>query len=250
MVKRSSKIPKENYETLLTEAQEINKFNVFNRIKDRLGDIRLTNKQKDLHELFKFNDIIAVTGPAGSAKTFMAIYCALEFFINNKTNKILLTKPIVEAGENLGFLPGDMSEKIDPYTQSYVDLLHEIVGVEITKKLFETNRIHFEPVAYMRGRNIQDTCLIIDEIQNYTESQLLTLVTRKHASTKIILLGDYMQNDRKNKAHQRSIDFIEYVLRPIKNNVGIFEFGLSDIMRDKIIIDILQNYEKYLAKKN
>jgi len=250
MVKRSSKIPKENYETLLTEAQEINKFNMFKRIKDRLGDIRLTNKQKELHELFKFNDIIAVTGPAGSAKTFMSIYCALEFFINNKTNKILLTKPIVEAGENLGFLPGDMSEKIDPYTQSYVDLLHEIVGVEITKKLFETNRIHFEPVAYMRGRNIQDTCLIIDEIQNYTESQLLTLVTRKHASTKIILLGDYMQNDRKNKAHQRSIDFIEYVLRPIKNNVGVFEFSLQDIMRDKIIIDILQNYEKYLAKKN
>lgn len=249
MGKRANRVPKTEFDTLLTEATEINKFNMLSRTEDRLKEIKLTQKQKLLFELIKENEIISVTGPAGTSKTFMAIYTGLHFLYKYKNNKIFLTKPIVEAGEKLGFLPGETRDKVEPYLQSYVDLFNEIIGKDITKRLFETQRVEFEPVAYMRGRNLVDSFIIIDEMQNFTMSQLMTLVTRKNYSSKIILLGDTLQNDKDPKRAGKPLEFIEYILKPIRSKVAHFEFDLSDMMRDKIIIDLIENYQAYLNNK-
>lgn len=228
---------------------EVTKFNLTSKIKQNLKQIKLTQKQEELYNLVENNEIISVVGPAGTAKTFMSIYSALQFFINIKNTRIFLTKPIVESGENLGFLPGDEKDKINPYLQSYIDLFHEIVGKEVTKKLFDSKKVEFEPVAYMRGRNLKDCFIIVDECQNYSMEQLMTLITRKHTSSKILLLGDYLQDDRFINKKNHFKQFNEYILRPIKSKVAEFEFGINDIVRDKLIIDLIENYIKYKNNK-
>ncbi len=254
MAKRNNRIPKTEHADLLVEAKEIGKFNFKNKLGDLLNDIKLSQKQEQLFRMIQENEIVTVTGPAGTSKTFMAIYCGLNFLINNKNNKIFLTKPIVEAGEKLGFLPGDQSEKLDPYVQSYIDLFYEILGKNSTDRLFADQRIIFEPVAYLRGRNISESFIIIDESQNYTEKQLMTLVTRKCASSRVVLLGDILQDDRFNYKDNPFELFKKEILGPIKKNVAHFEFTTKDIVRDKIIIDIIENYQKYIInygnKKN
>jgi phosphate starvation-inducible protein PhoH and related proteins len=234
---------------ITNDVSDITKFNFNEKIAQSLKGIKLTQKQDALFKLVKDNEIISAIGPAGTSKTYMSIYCALHFLINNKNTRIFLTKPIVEAGENLGFLPGEAKDKIDPYLQSYIDLFHEIIGKELTKKLFEAGAICFEPVAYMRGRNLKDCFIIIDESQNYNMKQLMTLITRKHKTSKILLLGDYLQDDRfKNETNPFKL-FNEFILRPIPEKVAEFEFDINDIVRDKLIIDIINNYEKFLNRK-
>lgn len=228
----------------------ITKFNLNNKIAQTLKGVKLTQKQSSLYSIVQQNEIISVIGPAGTAKTYMAIYSALQFIINNKNTRIFLTKPIVEAGEKLGFLPGETDDKVDPYLQSYIDLFHELVGKEVTEKLFKSGKIVFQPVAYMRGRNLKDCFIIIDECQNYNMKQLMTLVTRKHSESKILMLGDYLQDDRFNNGTNPFKEFNEYILRPIKNKVAEFEFTKNDIVRDKLIIDLIENYEKYKIKKS
>lgn len=246
MAKRMNSVSSNDYDDLMIAAKEINKFNQENKIKEKLSDIKLSSKQEILKKIINENEIITVTGPAGTSKTFMAIYCALQFFINNKNTKIFLTKPIVEAGEELGFLPGELNNKTDPYLQSYVDLFVEMIGKTLTSALFNSNKIVFEPVAYMRGRNLIDSFIIVDECQNYNLSQLMTIVTRKHYSSKILLIGDYLQDDRFKYKENPFKVFNEKILKPIKTNIAEFEFTTKDIVRDKIIINIIENYLKYL----
>ncbi len=249
MARKSNKIPKEEFEELLVEAKEINKFNSINKIKEALDDIKLNSKQQELYKLVESNEIVTILGPAGTSKTFMGLYCSLRFFINNKNAKIFLIKPIVEAGESLGFLPGELTEKTDPYLKSYTDLLNEIIGIPLTKKLFEMNKIIFEPVAYMRGRNLIDAFVIIDECQNYNLQQLMTLVTRKHSSSKFIFIGDYLQDDRFNGKQNPFKIFNDIILGSTKG-IGKFQFTTNDIVRDKLIINIIENYMKYIEVCN
>jgi len=248
MGKKNNTVPKETYDSLLSEANDINKFKVNSNIKELLKDVKLSKKQTQLFNLLNENEIVTITGPAGTSKTFMALYNGLHFLTINKSNKLFLTKPIVEAGEKLGFLPGDIDEKLDPYLQSYIDILNELIGKSHTMSLFSSGRIVFEPVAYLRGRNIHDSYIIIDEAQNYTEKQLMTIVTRKCSSSRIVILGDEFQDDRFNLKTNPFRLFKEHILKPIKKNVALFDFTVDDIVRDKLIIDIIKNYEKYLNR--
>jgi len=232
------------------EVKSINKFQVQGEIIKRLNTIKLTQKQEKLMRIIEINQIVSVTGPAGTSKTFMAIYAALKFLIqNDKDAHIFLTKPIVEAGEKLGHLPGEISDKIDPYLKSYIDLFNEILKTTLTNKLFDDNKAEFEPVAYMRGRNLENSFIIIDEAQNYTMSQLMTLVTRKHKSSKIILIGDYLQDDRFNNKNNPFKTFNTEILSNIQGTAQ-FTFAVKDIMRDPIIIELIENYTKFLNKNN
>jgi phosphate starvation-inducible PhoH-like protein len=242
---KKSNIKKSEYSELLEEAQEVTKFNLTRTLEQNLKKIKLTQKQCSLVKEVNEKEIISVTGPAGSAKTFTAIYCAIDFLINNKNGKVFLCKPIVEAGEKLGFLPGEINDKIDPYLKSYMDLFEEIIGKPATKKLFDSNRITFEVAAYLRGRNLQNSFIIVDEAQNFTMSQLLTIATRKHKTSKMMFLGDFRQNDRGNFYDETDFQkFNKHVLEPIKE-VTLFKFNKNDILRDKLIVEIINNFEKY-----
>lgn len=245
--KDSKKINKCEYDNLLAEANELTKFNMISKIEEMLKSVKLSKKQSELINKIESNEIVSVLGPAGTAKTYCSIYAALKEITVNKNTRIFLTKPIVEAGEHLGFLPGEINDKIDPYLKSYQDLFVELIGKEATKKLFDDKKVEFCPVAYMRGRNLQNRFIIIDEAQNFTMSQLMTLVTRKHKNSKVIFLGDIMQDDRpKAFGENPYLTFINHILKPIKSKVGTFEFSKDDIVRDKLIIDIINNYEIYL----
>lgn len=230
---------------LLDESRILNNQNFINSIKESLNVVKLTQKQVKLNQLLNDSSITTILGPAGTSKTFISIYAALWFLIENKKSRIILCKPIVEAGEKLGFLPGEKDDKIDPYLQSYLDIMKDIVGEQITRKLFETDRIVFEPLGFLRGRNFKNCFVIVDEAQNYTMKQLMTVTTRKHTDTKMIFCGDSAQNDLTDKVETDLDKFVEYIL-PNDNRVGRFKFIRSDIKRDKILIDVMDNYERYL----
>lgn len=196
-----------------------------------------------LVEEFKKNDMLFAVGPAGTGKTYMAIALAVRALKNKEIRKIILSRPAVEAGEKLGFLPGDMRDKIDPYLQPLYDALEDMVPMAKLKEYMEMNVIQIAPLAFMRGRTLNDAIVILDEAQNTTPQQIKMFLTRMGNNTKMIITGDLTQIDL---PQQQSSGLVQAtrILKDVKG-IGFVNLCKKDIVRHKLVTRIVDAYESY-----
>jgi len=187
------------------------------------------------------NDLVFGIGPAGTGKTYLAVVMAVKALKNNEVKKIILTRPAVEAGESLGFLPGDLKEKVDPYLRPLYDALHDILGVEHTERLIDRSVIEIAPLAYMRGRTLEDAFVILDESQNTTNAQLKMFLTRLGFGSKMVITGDKTQIDLP-KNTKSGLVLAEPILRNIKG-IEIVELDETDVVRHPLVSKIIKAYE-------
>ena len=219
------------------EKLESSKVSQLNVIDNKFIKVKNLNQFKYL-ETIDNSTITFGIGPAGTGKTFLAVASAVKMYSENKIKKIVLTRPAVEAGERLGYLPGDLSQKIDPYLVPLFDSLEYFFGNETLQYLIEKRNIEIVPLAYMRGRTLNDACIILDEAQNATVSQIKMFLTRLGENSKMIITGDETQIDLNNrtfsglKKTRKSISKIE--------EVSVLEFENTDIVRNKIVSKILE----------
>lgn len=206
------------------------------------SNVQLTPKQNDLYKGVRNNILSVVHGPAGTSKTFTTCYTALALLADKKIEKIIITKPIQESGENLGALPGTVGEKIDPYKQSYYTTFCKIIGKQNTDFLFSTEEIKFEPLAYMRGSTYDNCVMLLDECQNASIKQLMLWVTRLGNDSKAVMMGDTSQYDVRKRDSGYN-DFIKMVGG--MNDLFLFEFENKDIVRNKFLVEIANRYDKY-----
>lgn len=198
--------------------------------------------QKRYIESINNNDIVFGTGPAGTGKTYLAIALACQAFRNKQFERIILTRPAVEAGESLGFLPGDLKEKVDPYLRPVYDALFEIIGGEQYQKYIEKGLIEIAPLAYMRGRTLDKSFIILDEAQNTTPEQMKMFLTRLGYSSKMVITGDLTQTDLPRGKMSGLKNAIE-LLRHTKG-IGIEELQKVDIVRHPLVRKVIEVYEK------
>ncbi|GHU13601.1 phosphate starvation protein PhoH [Betaproteobacteria bacterium] len=205
-----------------------------------------TENQQLLVKTFEENDLVFAIGPAGSGKTFVAIALAIRALKNKEVKKIILSRPAVEAGEKLGFLPGEMKDKLDPYLQPLYDaLLDMIPGIKL-KEYMENNIIQIAPLAYMRGRTLSDAIIILDEAQNTTTHQIKMFLTRLGLNAKMIVTGDITQIDLPHTATSGLVQAM-HILKGVKG-IGKVEFTKKDIVRHKLVQRIVEAYEKFNKK--
>lgn len=190
----------------------------------------------------KKNDLVFGIGPAGTGKTYLAVVMAVNALKNAQVNKIILTRPAVEAGESLGFLPGDLKEKVDPYLRPLYDALHDVLGAEHTQRLMERGTIEIAPLAYMRGRTLDDAFVILDEAQNTTHAQMKMFLTRLGFGSKMVITGDQTQIDLP-KGAKSGLIVAEELLRNVKGMSFIF-LEQSDVVRHPLVGRIIEAYEK------
>ena len=207
-----------------------------------------TPHQRALVEAVKTNDLLFVTGPAGSGKTYTAIAIAVEALRNKEVKRIILSRPAVEAGENLGFLPGDMKEKIDPYLQPLYDALSDMIPPRKLAEYLESEIIQIAPLAYMRGRTLNDAFVILDEAQNTTRNQLKMFLTRMGVNAKFIVTGDISQIDLPNR-EDSGLAHASRILRDIKG-IAIVQFDNDDIVRHRLVKEIVNAYNKETNNNN
>lgn len=188
------------------------------------------------------NDLIFGIGPAGTGKTYLAVVMAVRALKNNQVRKIILTRPAVEAGESLGFLPGDLKEKVDPYLRPLYDALHDILGVEHTERMIERGIIEIAPLAYMRGRTLEDAFVILDEAQNTTHAQMKMFLTRLGFGSKMVITGDKTQIDLP-KGAKSGLVLAEPILRNVKG-IAMVELDETDVVRHPLVSKIIQAYAK------
>ena len=191
--------------------------------------------------MFKYNIVFAV-GPAGTGKTYLAIAHALKEILEKKKRKLVLTRPVVEAGESLGFLPGDLNQKISPYLRPLYDAIDSLIPFNVIRKLEENRIIEIAPLAYMRGRSLKDSYIVLDEAQNTTKEQMKMFLTRLGEGSKAIITGDITQIDipsRKKSGLIHSLD----VLKDVKE-IQFSYFSSQDIVRSSIVKEIVNAYEK------
>lgn len=212
---------------------------IYHGYKDK---IRIKNeKQRVYHKKVLDNDLVFAIGPAGTGKTFLAVAMALDALKRNEVGRIILTRPAVEAGESLGFLPGDLNEKLDPYLRPLMDALQFMLSAEKLKSLRERNIIEINPLAYMRGRTLNNAFIILDEAQNATSSQMKMFLTRLGFGSKAIVTGDITQIDLPKKGNSGLVK-INKILRDIPG-IDFLEFGREDVVRHKLVAAIIQAYE-------
>ena len=205
-----------------------------------------SNNQKSFIDTINSNTVTFGIGAAGTGKTFLAVACAVNALEKRLVKKIILVRPAIEAGEKLGFLPGDLAEKIDPYLQPLYDSLYECLGFETVNKLLEKKVIEIAPLAYMRGRTLNDAFIILDEAQNTTISQMQMFLTRIGYGSTTVVTGDVSQIDLPKDSQSGLKDCLEFILN-IKG-IDAVKFGPKDVMRHKIVSSIVSEYEK--RKKN
>ena len=199
--------------------------------------------QKKYIESIKENTISFGVGPAGTGKTFLAVSMAVRAFRSHEINKIILTRPAVEAGEKLGFLPGDLQTKVDPYLRPLYDALFEMLGAESFAKYQERGSIEVAPLAYMRGRTLDDAFVILDEAQNTSPEQMKMFLTRLGFNSKMVITGDVTQIDLPDPRKSGLIEAVK-VLKNV-NDIGINYFSEKDVVRQKLVQDIVKAYERY-----
>lgn len=198
--------------------------------------------QKSYYYALKNNDVVFGIGPAGTGKTYLAVVFAVDALKNNQVKKIVLTRPAVEAGENLGFLPGDLKEKVDPYLRPLYDALHDMLGVEQTDKLIEKGIIEIAPLAYMRGRTLEDAYVILDEAQNTTDNQMKMFLTRLGFHSKMIITGDVTQIDLPRGVPSGLIKALD-ILQGVKG-ISFIYLSAMDVVRHPVVQRIIERYEK------
>lgn len=206
-----------------------------------------TFNQLRLVNTIKKNDVSLILGPAGTGKTYLAIVLAVSMLKNNLVKRIVLTRPAVEAGESLGFLPGDLKEKVDPYLMPLYDALYEMLGIEKTDSLIEKGIIEIIPLAYMRGRTLHDAFIVLDEAQNTTTTQMRMFLTRLGSGAKMVITGDPDQIDLPLKNAQSGLVHAAKILEGIEG-IGIVFMQNEDIVRHHLVNIITKRYEDDLRK--
>jgi phosphate starvation-inducible protein PhoH and related proteins len=198
--------------------------------------------QKEYVKALKNNQIIMSMGPAGTGKTYLAIAVALTMLLEKKVERIILSRPAVEAGERLGFLPGDMKDKIDPYLRPLYDSLYDLIDYEKIQKKIENGEIEIAPLAFMRGRTLKNSFAILDEAQNATETQIKMFLTRIGENSKLVVNGDPSQIDLPNK-NQSGLIKSQHILKNI-NEISIINFDHNDVIRHPLVVKIVEAYQK------
>ncbi|MFQ7317387.1 MAG: PhoH family protein [Massilimicrobiota timonensis] len=197
--------------------------------------------QKEYYQALKHNDVVFGIGPAGTGKTYLAVVFAVQALKNNEVQKIILTRPAVEAGESLGFLPGDLKEKVDPYLRPLYDALYDMLGQEKTERYIEKGIIEIAPLAYMRGRTLEDAYVILDEAQNTTDAQMKMFLTRLGFHSKMIITGDITQIDLP-KGVGSGLKKALHILKDVKGIRFVYLTAL-DVVRHPVVQRIIERYE-------
>ena len=202
-----------------------------------------SENQQRLVKAFEANDMLFAIGPAGSGKTYTSIALAVRALKNKEVRRIVLSRPAVEAGEKLGFLPGDMKEKIDPYLQPLYDALEDMIPRQKLNEMMEQNIIQIAPLAFMRGRTLNDAVVILDEAQNTTPAQIKMFLTRMGMNTKMIVTGDMTQIDLPRPQKSGLIEAL-HILKDVEG-IGVVELNQKDIVRHRLVTRIVNAYEQY-----
>ncbi len=222
------------------EAKEIIK-----TYRGRIISPKTLQQQKYIEEIEK-NDITFGVGPAGTGKTYLAVAMAVKYLKEGKVARIILTRPAVEAGERLGFLPGTLEEKISPYLRPLYDALFEMLDPDKVQALLDRNIIEIAPLAFMRGRTLNDAFIILDEAQNTTREQMKMFLTRLGFGSKVVVTGDISQIDLPKKEESGLIEAIK-ILKNIKG-IAIIQFSRKDVVRHKLVQEIIRAYEEWEGK--
>ena len=202
-----------------------------------------SEKQKNYVRALRQNDIIISAGPAGTGKTFLAVAVGLTMLLEKKIERIILSRPAVEAGERLGFLPGDMKEKVDPYLRPLYDSLYDLFHFEKIQRMIEIGDIEIAPLAFMRGRTLKNSFAILDEAQNATDTQIKMFLTRIGENTKIVVNGDPSQIDLPNKS-MSGLDRSKKLLSHL-NEISVIDFDHSDVVRHPLVSKIVKAYNNH-----
>ena len=211
----------------------------------RKSVIARSEKQSDYITALKENDIVMSLGPAGTGKSFLAVSVGVSMLLEKKIERVILSRPAVEAGEKLGFLPGDMKEKVDPYLRPLYDALYELFGADKIDKKIESGEIEIAPLAFMRGRTLKNCFAILDEAQNATETQIKMFLTRIGENSKLVVNGDPSQIDLINKSASGLIKS-KNILKHLKE-IKIIEFDHKDVVRHPLVSKIIRAYQKKSA---
>jgi len=203
--------------------------------------IARSEKQSEYIKALKENEIVFSIGPAGTGKSFLAVSVAVTLLMEKKIDRVILSRPAVEAGEKLGFLPGDMKEKVDPYLRPLYDALYELFGADKINKKIETGEIEIAPLAFMRGRTLKNCFAILDEAQNATETQIKMFLTRIGENSKLVVNGDPSQVDLINKTHSGLIKS-KNILKDVKE-IKLIEFDHNDVVRHPLVSKIIRAYQ-------
>ncbi|MBO0993980.1 PhoH family protein [Bacillus sp. SD088] len=198
--------------------------------------------QREYIDSIRKKDLVFGIGPAGTGKTYLAVVMAVNALKKNHVNKIILTRPAIEAGESLGFLPGDLKEKVDPYLRPLYDALNDVLGAEHTQRLIDRGTIEIAPLAYMRGRTLDDAFVILDEAQNTTQAQMKMFLTRLGFESKMVITGDSSQVDLP-KGAKSGLMAAEMILKDV-NGISFIHLNQSDVVRHPLVSQIIQAYER------
>ena len=218
-------------------------------LKTRRSDLRgRTPRQVDYLKAILEHDITFGIGPAGTGKTYLAVACAVDAMERDAASRIILTRPAVEAGERLGFLPGDLTQKVDPYLRPLYDALYDLLGFERTQKCFEKQTIEIAPLAYMRGRTLNHAFVILDEAQNTTPEQMKMFLTRIGFGSKAVITGDVTQIDLQRNQKSGLIDALN-VLKDVRG-IAFSQFSSADVVRHPLVARIVDAYESADKRKN
>ena len=224
-------------------------FNAFSNIEIRTPRKTIKARGKNQQEYIKkiySRELVFGIGPAGTGKTFLAVACAVDALLNEKVKRIVLIRPAVEACEKLGFLPGDLSQKVDPYLRPLYDALYEMLGMERVNKLIEKEIIEVAPLAYLRGRTLNNSFIIMDESQNTTQDQMKMVLTRMGFGSKAVINGDLTQID----LPKHSISGLQHVMGVMDGvkEIGVIQFQSNDVVRHPLVRKIIDAYEKFEQK--